>query len=363
MNELNAHTFSPFADWVFSFVNSSPHAWVQVLIACFIYWTFILIPMLYFLQTLERKLCANIQMRLGPNRVGPAGSLQGFADQLKMVFKAGIELEKGNVLTYIPTLVIAILFLSISALPIANQWQITGIEESIILICCALVTVKLFLFWSAYTSSAKMAEVTAYRIIFELVASVAPMIVSILTICLTSGTLNLSEIAAQQGGAPWRWNILHNPGNLISGLTFFISTLIWTSRGPFGLSHNKAEIFSGANENLSGVSYLQVKIIEKLASFFGLALFVTLFLGAGKTPFSLNYFGKLGSLFEYLFFSIKVVLIATTSFWIRWALPEMRFDQITNLVFKKVLPLSILGLIITMVWLTLFSGKGMFQLL
>ncbi len=356
-------SISPFSDWIFSFLDSSPNAAVKVLFSCAIYWFFILSPIIYLLHFLERKLAANIHMRLGPNRVGPFGVFQGISDHIKIIFKSGNTSAAKNGMSFIPTLVIALLFTAITAIPVATQWQITELENSLVFICFVFIITKLFMFWNVYSAQGRFSELAAYRIIFDLIAALVPILVSIISICTISGTLDFTKIIELQGGAPWRWNLFHDPGSFVGGAVFYISFLIWSYRGPFGGSASKNDLFGGASEGASGLSLFQFKQIEAMGFIFGLSLFVVLYLGGGKTPFSLDYFGKLASVIEFFVFCLKFFILAMFSFWIRWSLSELRADQATQVAFNRLLPISLLALIITVIWMTIFSSKGLFDLI
>ncbi len=357
-------TVSPFASWLFSFIDSNANDSVKILISGSVYWFLILMPTFYLMEIVERKISANIQMRLGPNRVGPRGFFQGLSDQIKLLTKAiNTASDKNEKLKYLPIIVLIILFLASSLVPVATQWQIADIESSGLFIVLTLLLTKLFLFWFSYSSSSRFAELTAYRITFDLAVSMLPIIATFITIFLVVGSIDLNKVVQNQGGAPWRWNILHNPGAFIAGITFYISILIWSFQSPFGLSKNSVEISGGLNEQQSGIDGSQIKLIEKMSLYFGLTLFVVLFLGAGKAPFSLEYFGKLASLIEFFIFSIKLYVVIILAIWIKSSLPEMKSSQITGLVFLKIVPMSLLSIFLTIIWMAVFSSKGIFQLL
>lgn len=350
---------SPFAAWLFSFFGVRVPAWIMVLTAVSIYGFFVILPQLAALGYLDRKLGADIQMRIGPNRVGPAGLFQGIADALKLLFKQDARPgSAGMAFRFAPVLVLCVLFLAVGSIPVSKDWALSSVDSGLAHLLAALLLSRFFLFWSAYSANNPWSALSAFRILAHVSFYLLPLAVAFLPPVLVSGSIDMGGILSSQGGWPWRWTLFHDPGALIGGLVFFGAMHIWQCRAPFDFTSAESEISGGAWSEYSGARKGLVSVIEFAGLYLSCGLFAVLYLGGGNVPFGLDSFGRAASLVHFTALTIKIFALAAVSIWARWSLPRLCAGQVVSFSWKVLLPFGIVSVLSTALWMALAAGKS-----
>jgi NADH-quinone oxidoreductase subunit H len=317
---------------------------------------------------LERKIVADFQNRIGPDRAGPWGLLQTLADALKLLFKESITPRNVHLGMFVaaPFLAVIPAFLIFLNIPWGRPFTVG--EREIALQAMDLNVGLLFVL--AFSSMAVYAVVlagwssgskypllggvraTAQAISYE--AAMGLAMVSVVMFTATQGdggTLMLSEIVSRQAGT-WagvipRWNIIPL---FVAFVIFFISIVAETNRAPFDLVEAEQEIVGGFHTEYSGVRFMMFYLAEYINIFSMSALAVTLFLGGWNGP---TWDGSLpvlvSAVLPTLWFLLKTYALVFVFFWIRATLPRLRYDQLMSLGWKRLIPGALMWLILSTV--------------
>jgi NADH-quinone oxidoreductase subunit H len=357
--ELGA--ISPLAAYLGSFLSQTSSIWLLLLFAIMMHWFVLLAPPVLVMSYLDRKLGADIQMRIGPNRVSLAGLLQGLADVMKSFFKedGGPNTQDGGILRLGVIASTICLIGALSIIPMAESWALVNLDSGIVWIIGALIFSNLCLFWAAYSAESQWSVLSAYRVLSMISAYTAPIAVAAVVPILIAGGPNLDAIVRAQGGAPWKWIVCHDPGAVLSCVAFYVALLVWQGRAPFDHSKAFGEIAGGFESEYSGLRRNMIGLLEYVSMFLASALIVTLYLGGWRTPFNLESFGRAADLVQWLVFLAKTFALVFISIWVRWSLPRMRIDQIVGVAWRVLVPLGILGAFLTASWLVFFNGRGL----
>ena len=314
-----------------------------------------LLTAIAFLLYGDRKVWAAVQMRRGPNVVGPWGLLQSFADLLKFVFKEVVIPAGANKGVYLlAPLVTAILALSAWAvIPFQPGWVIADINVGVLYIFAISSLGVYGVIMAGWASNSKYPFIGALRSAAQMVSYEVSLGFVIITVLLLAGTLNLSGIVLSQAtglgtaiGLPgsfldWYWLPL-----LPMFIIFFISSLAETNRPPFDLPEAESELVAGYMVEYSSTPYLLLMLGEYVAITLMCAFAVILFLGGWLPPIDIPPFNWLPGLF---WFSAKLVFIFFLFAMVKAFVPRYRYDQLMRLGWKVFLPIS-LG------WVALTAG-------
>lgn len=310
----------------------------------------------------ERKISAFIQNRIGPNRVGPWGLLQAPADVLKLFIKEDIVPAKANTFihTLAPIISIVVAMTTFAVIPFGNTITLFGSEIKLmiadvnigVLYILALTSMGVYgITLSGWSSNNKYSLLGGLRSSAQLISYELSMGLSVVGVIMVAGTLRLDRIVELQ--YTWHWNALLTP---IGFITFVVASFAETNRLPFDLPEAEPELVGGYHTEYSGMKFGTFFLAEYANMITSSALIVTLFLGGWQLPF-LDTFGwspLLVSIVQILTFVLKVALMLFFYMWIRWTIPRFRYDQLMNLGWKVMLPLSLLNLAITGGWILLF---------
>lgn len=353
-------SISPLAAYIGSFIDTALPVWALLLAATVVSWFFLLIPPVLVLGYLDRKLGADIQMRIGPNRVSSFGVFQAVADAVKLFFKedSAPEAQEEWLFRWGSVGAIIAVFLAIGSIPMAESWALANLDAGVVCVVAALVLSSLCLFWASYSAHSQWSVLSSFRIIALITAYIVPLALTLIPPVLIAGSPNLENIVRSQGGAPWRWNVFHNPGTVMSCAAMFLALQIWQARAPFDHSHAPGEIAGGYTAEYSGLRKGLLSFLEYSSLFLACAFIVTTYLGGWQTPFNLESFGRAANLVEWLLFMMKIFSLVFVSIWIRWSLPSLRVDQIVSLSWRILVPMGLFGSALTAVWLVAFNGKG-----
>lgn len=284
----------------------------------------------------ERKVAGFVQRRPGPYEVGPYGLFQLLADAVKMIGKELHTPVKGDWLLFWAAPVLALAPIPLLFLPIPFSETLIGYdtELGIVLVLAFTGVNVLSLCLAGYSSYNKWALLGAVRSVSQAVAYEIPLLVTVLSVVLMSGTLKLSELAGLQGTWPWQWNWTIQP---LGFFIFFICMLAETNRAPFDLPEAESELAAGFHTEYSGLGFGLFFVSEYAAMIAGSAVCTTLFLGGWHGPF----------LWGWVWFLIKIYALLLTMMWVRWTFPRVRFDQLLNISWRWLIPLSLLNLLFT----------------
>lgn len=315
----------------------------------------------------ERKVAAFLQDRIGPNRAGPFGILQPLADGLKFFMKEEIIPNVSNKFLFIlgPSIAMLTAMMAGVLIPWGNTLIIGGQEYPLqisdinigILYVFGVVSIGVYgIMIGGWASNNKFSLLGAIRASAQMISYELAMGISIIALILMTGTLSLREISAQQAGGvggDWNmWNVVYQP---LGCLLFIVCAFAECNRAPFDLPECETELIGGYHTEYSSMKLGFYLFAEYINMFVSSAVISTLYFGGYNFPF-MNELGLdhntitiIGTavLFAKIFFFIFFFM------WVRWTLPRFRYDQLMNLGWKILLPLSIANLMITAVVLIL----------
>lgn len=327
-----------------------PVAWTLIKILC------VLLPLMglvAYATLWERKLIGWIQIRIGPNRVGPAGLLQPIADALKLLLKEIVVPTKATTSLFIlgPILTIAPALAAWVVVPFGPQVALADVNAGLLLLM-AITSLEVYgIIIAGWSSNSKYSFMGAMRASAQMISYEIPMGFVLVVILLVSGSLNFSEIVAvQQRGAMVDHGLAFLSWNWLPLLPLFVvyltSGLAECNRHPFDVVEGESEIVAGHMVEYSGMSYAMFMLAEYANMILIGVLASIMFLGGWAAPFTFLEFGGFGGFF-WLF--AKTFFIVSLFVWVRGTFPRYRYDQIMRLGWKVFIPL-------TLVWLVLVAG-------
>lgn len=300
-----------------------------------------------YLTYAERKIIGYIQLRIGPNRVGPKGWLQPIADALKLLFKEVIFPTKANIYLYFlaPVLTIAPAITVWAVMPLSDSIFITNLDVSLLFVF-AIGSIGVYgIILAGWASNSKYALLGAMRSSALLISYEIVMGFAIVTVVIIAGSTNLIQIVnAQQGGIVyWYWIPL-----LPMLVIFFISALVETNRAPFDVVEGESEIVGGTHVEYSGMSFAIFFLAEYANMILMATLTALLFFGGWHSPFEgIPFIGEMSLYIPDIFWLLlKVVTLLFLFLWFRATFPRFRYDQIMRLCWKVFLPLTIVWIFV-----------------
>lgn len=331
--------------------------WIEILIAVIkiaVVIHVILISVAYSVYA-ERRVSAFMQHRYGPNRVGWEGLLQPFADVVKLVFKEDIVPRNAvkSIHTLAPMISIFVALTTIAVVPFGHQielfgrviaLQITDINIGILYIL-ALTSLGVYgITLSGWSSNSKYSLFGGIRSSAQMISYELSMGLAIVGVVLITGSLSLQDIVLHQYG--WKWNLILQP---VGFIIFLVASFAETNRAPFDLPEAEPELVGGYHTEYSSMKFALFFLAEYANMIVASAVIVTLYLGGWQFPY-LQSFGlpaMVVSILQVLTFCAKVAFMIFFFIWVRWSLPRFRYDQLMNLGWKVMLPLSILNIVVT----------------
>ena len=311
----------------------------------------------------ERRVSAFIQDRYGPNRVGYEGLLQPIADVLKLAFKEDVVPAKAtkSIHTLAPMISLFVALTTIAVVPFGHTINIFGREINLqiadvnigILYILALTSLGVYgITLSGWSSNNKYSLFGGLRSCAQMISYELSMGLSVIGVILITGSLSLQDVVIHQYG--WKWNIILQP---IGFITFLVAAFAETNRAPFDLPEAEPELVAGYHTEYSSMKFAMFFLAEYANVIVSSAVITTLFLGGWQFPY-LQTFGLsplLTSILQVLTFGIKVVFMILFFIWVRWSVPRFRYDQLMNLGWKVMLPLSLVNIVVTAIVISLLK--------
>ncbi|MCU0411338.1 MAG: NADH-quinone oxidoreductase subunit NuoH [Bacteroidetes bacterium] len=312
---------------------------------------------------LERRVSAFIQDRVGPNRVGPFGLLQPFADVLKLVMKEDIVPKNAHPFIHnlAPILAIAIALTTFAVVPFGNTIELFGRQVKLmvadvnigLLYVLAMTSVGVYgISLAGWSSNNKYSLLGGLRSSAQMISYELSMGLSIIGVLMIAGTLRLDQIVLKQ--VETTWNIFLQP---VGFITFLIAAFAETNRLPFDLPEAEPELVGGYHTEYTGMKFGLFFLAEYANMITSSAIVATLFLGGWHVPFidGLGIDPFWLSLIQVGGFVAKVVILVLFFIVVRWTIPRFRYDQLMNLGWKVMLPLAIANTLVTGIVLLLFA--------
>ena len=304
--------------------------------------------MAYFGIYADRKIWAAVQLRKGPNVVGPFGLLQSAADLLKLLFKEIIIPEKANKMIFIlgPIVTCFVALSSWAVIPFAENWVVADINVGILYIFAVSSLGVYGIMMGGWASNSKYPFMGAMRSAAQMVSYEVSIGFVIITVLLCVGSLNLSDIVIAQKNLWFVFPLF--PMFVI----FFISSLAETNRPPFDLPEAEAELVAGYQTEYSGMMYAMFWLGEYANILLMCALGSILFLGGWLSPIELYPFNLIPGAFWLIF---KILLLFILFALVKATVPRYRYDQLMRLGWKIFLPLSLTYVVLTASYLFYFN--------
>ncbi len=300
---------------------------------------FLVLNLAGILTMAERKTAAYIQLRYGPNRVGPRGLLQPAADVFKLFTKENVSPSRADMWIFLGA-PIAMFLPAVAVwlvIPFAPGAVVADLNIAILFFVAITSIGALGVIMAGYGSRSTFSLLGALRGAAQMISYEVPLILSLLGVAMLAGSLSLVDVVNAQGGGFWNWYVWPL---LPMFIVFYVSGIAEVKRVPFDLPEGESEIVGGFMVEYSGMTWALLQAAEFASMGLMSAISVTFFLGGWQPPFE---FLDLGT-FNWFWFGLKTALIMFTFQWIRWSLPRLRMDQLMDFGWKVLVP-------ITLVWL------------
>ncbi|HCQ53785.1 MULTISPECIES: NADH-quinone oxidoreductase subunit NuoH [Brevundimonas] len=319
---------------------------------------------LAFLLLADRKIWAGVQLRKGPNVVGPFGLLQSFADFFKFVLKEIVIPAGSDKVVFIlaPLISFVLAFIAWAVIPFAPGWVVSDLNVGILYILAISSLGVYGIIMGGWASNSKYPFLGSLRSAAQMVSYEVSMGLIIINVILLAGTMNLTEIVTQQQGWIWNWNAfgggLETLPTIIVMLpmtiVFFISALAETNRPPFDLPEAESELVAGYQVEYSSTPYLLFMIGEYANIVFMCAMITLLFCGGWNPGFPTDFLNSVpafvANLFYLAVFAMKVVFWFFMIALVKAFVPRYRYDQLMRLGWKIFLPASLVAVVFVAAW-------------
>ena len=347
--------FSFITTWIDNSLRSLMPGWLAVTTECVLVGVGLLL--VYALLALfyiyyERKLSAAFQCRLGPNRVGPMGLCQSFADMFKMLIKEIIHLNHIDrfLFALAPYLVIIASMLAFAVLPWGNGLQIINFNIGIFFLVAVSSIGVLGILLAGWSSNNKFTLIGSIRSGAQMVSYALSIGLSVITMVCLAGTMSVEGIVAEQSDL---WFIFkgHIPA-IIAFVIYMIAGTAETNRGPFDLPEAESELTAGYHTEYSGMHFGFFYLAEYLNLFIVSGVASLLFFG-GWMPLHFPGWDGFNAIMDYIpgvvWFLIKCFALSFVIIWFKWTFPRLRIDQLLSLEWKYLLPINLVNLVLMVI--------------
>ncbi len=304
------------------------------------------------LVIMERKVSAWIQIRLGPNRVGPKGMFQSLADTLKLLVKeamtpSGSDKFLFNLAPYIAMMVAMLLMAPIA---FSSNFQMWDLNIGVLYVSAVSSISVISILIAGWASNNKYSLMGAMRSGAQIVSYELSAGLSILAVVVLTGSLNINDIIQSQANGWWIFKG-HIPA-IIAFVIFITAVTAETNRAPFDLAEAESELTAGFHTEYSGMKFALFFLAEYVNVFIVCAIGATLFLG-GWMPFHVGNWQGFNHVMDYIpgsvWFFGKTFFLIFVIMWFRWTFPRLRIDQLLNLEWKYLLPISMFNILLVTV--------------
>ena len=314
----------------------------------------ITIPLLLgvaYLTLAERKVIGWIQLRRGPNVVGPFGLLQPIADGLKLFLKETVIPSSANRIVFVlaPMVTFILALIAWAVIPFGEGLVLADINVGVLYLFAISSLGVYGIIMAGWASNSKYAFLGALRSAAQMVSYEVSIGFVIVTVLLAVGSLNLTDIVLAQAGGLLNWHFLPLFPMFI---VFFISALAETNRAPFDLPEAEAELVSGYNVEYSSMTFAMFFLGEYANMILMSGMTVVLFLGGWLPPFEIY---PLTTVPGPIWFVLKIMAVLFCFLWVRATFPRYRYDQLMRLGWKVFLPLSLVFVVLTAGFLLVFD--------
>ncbi len=294
-----------------------------------------------YLTYAERRVIGLMQMRRGPNVVGPFGLLQPIADAVKLLFKETIVPTAASKVVFIiaPMITFVLSLIGWAVVPFGQGLVLADINVGVLYVLAISSLGVYGIIMAGWASNSKYAFLGAIRSSAQMISYEVSMGLVIVTVLLVTGTLNLSEIVEYQRTMPFWIQLLMAP----MAVVFFISVLAETNRLPFDLPEAEAELVAGYNVEYSSMAFALFFLGEYANMILVSAITVTFFMGGYLPPFNIEFLEIIPGL---IWFVVKVTFLLFVFLWIRATLPRYRYDQLMRIGWKFFLPLTLFWVVL-----------------
>ena len=301
------------------------------------------------LVLMERKVSAWMQIRLGPNRVGPKGMFQSLADTLKLLVKEGMTPNGADKVLFnlAPFIAMIVAMLLLAPIAFARDFQLWDLNIGVLYVTAISSIMVISILMAGWASNNKYSLMGAMRSGAQIVSYELSAGLSILTIVVFTGSLKISDIINSQADGWWIFKG-HIPV-LIAFVIFIIAVTAETNRAPFDLAEAESELTAGFHTEYSGMKFALFFLAEYVNIFVVCAIGATLFFG-GWMPLHIGNWTGFNHAMDYIPSSVwffgKTFSLIFVIMWFRWTFPRLRIDQLLNLEWKYLLPISMINLLL-----------------
>lgn len=291
---------------------------------------------------LERKVCAFIQVRIGPNRVGPGGALQSLADMLKLMSKEDIVPQGIDMWLWVlsPALIFVPSALIYAMFPFDDGVIFADVNIGLFLILAITSQSVLPFLMGGYASNSKYAMIGGMRTVAQMLAYEVPMVFALMGVVMLTGSLKMSAIVEAQTDV---WFVVLQP---LAFLIFMVAALVESNRPPFNIVEGESEIIAGPFTEYTGMRWALFFLAE-FANLLSISIMTTtLFLGGWHGPEFLP---------GMVWFAIKVMIMVLVYQWIGWTFPRLRIDHMLTFGWKVLLPIALVNVLLTGIGIYVFS--------
>jgi len=304
----------------------------------------IVLPLLLsvaYLTYAERRVIGLMQMRRGPNRVGPFGLLQPIADAVKLIFKETIVPTPASKIVFMiaPMITLILSLVGWAVIPFSEGWVLSDMNVGVLYVLAVSSLGVYGIIMAGWASNSKYAFLGAIRSSAQMISYEVSMGLVIVTVLLVTGSLNLSEIVEHQRNMPFWIHLMLAP----MAVVFFISVLAETNRLPFDLPEAESELVAGYNVEYSSMSFALFFLGEYANMILVSAMTVTFFMGGYLPPFGISFLYLIPG---FIWFVLKICFLLFVFLWIRATLPRYRYDQLMHLGWKVFLPLTLFWVVL-----------------
>ena len=303
----------------------------------------------------ERRICASIQNRIGPNRVGPMGLLQPLADVIKLLFKEDIIPDRADraLFSLAPLLAFAPAAIAFVAIPVGRDLQVADLNVGVLYVL-AITSLGVYgISFGGWASNSKYSLLGGIRSSAQIISYEIAMGLAIVSVLMIAGDVHLGSIVEWQ--AENGWIIFYQP---LAFIIFLVAAFAENNRLPFDMAECESELVGGFHTEYTGMKFGMFFLGEYIAMVVMSALLVTLFLGGWDPVFFELPEGAAGTAISVLCFTVKLLAVLFLYIWVRWTLPRFRYDQLMKLGWKTFVPLALLNIVLTGIVVALLTETG-----